>query len=293
VQIEYHVMAQYLSALEGCPAPRVLTEHEPGFGAARDLWQSDRGFGRAKHYLDMLAWKRFEQAITKQVQAIVVFTERDRETLAPIVGETPIIRIPLITTLPEQPLNSYGDDSLGLLFIGNFIHPPNVDAAMRLIGAIFPQVQARISSVVLHIVGDKPTAQMAKLAKENIVVTGRVPCVTPYLDRAAVVVVPLRMGGGMRVKVLEALAAGKAVVASPLAIEGLDLVDGEHVILAKSDQQFSDAIVQLLTDPERRASLEARARVWACANLGWEKSISAYEALYQSLIKCSCTPHQL
>jgi glycosyltransferase involved in cell wall biosynthesis len=121
------------------------------------------------------------------------------------------------------------------------------------------------------------------MASKNIIVTGHVPSVTPYLDRAGLVVVPLRLGGGMRVKVLEALAAGKAVVASPLAIEGLDLVDGEQVVLATNDQQMSDAIVQLLTDPGRRALLAARARAWACANLSWEKSISAYEALHESL----------
>jgi glycosyltransferase involved in cell wall biosynthesis len=293
VQIEYHVMAQYLSALDGYPAPRVLTEHEPGISAACDLWQSVRGISRVIRYFDMLAWKRFEQTITKRVHAIVVFTERDREVLAPIVGKTSIIRIPLTTTPPKQPLDPHGEDSLSLLFIGNFIHPPNVDAAARLIKVILPQVQARIPGAVLRIVGDNPPAQLAKLAKPSVIVTGRVPDVTPYLDRAAVVVVPLRMGGGMRVKVLEALAAGKAVVASALAAEGFDLVDGEQVILAKSDQQFSDAIVQLLADPERRALLAGRARAWACANLDWGKSIAAYEALYQSLIECSCTAQQM
>jgi glycosyltransferase involved in cell wall biosynthesis len=111
--------------------------------------------------------------------------------------------------------------------------------------------------------------------------------VTPYLDRAAVVVVPLRMGGGMRVKVLEALAAGKAVVASRLAVEGLDVVDGKQILLAETDKQFIDAIVQLLYYTERRTALAVCARAWACANLGWEGSIAAYDALYESLIQRS------
>jgi glycosyltransferase involved in cell wall biosynthesis len=91
----------------------------------------------------------------------------------------------------------------------------------------------------------------------------------------------------MRVKVLEALAAGKAVVASRLAVEGLDVVDGKQILLAETDKQFIDAIIQLLTYSERRASLAACARTWACANLGWERSIAAYETLYESLIEDS------
>jgi glycosyltransferase involved in cell wall biosynthesis len=77
------------------------------------------------------------------------------------------------------------------------------------------------------------------------------------------------------------------VVASPLAVEGLDVMDGEHIVLAESDQQFSDAIVQLLAEPERRALVATRARTWACANLDWEQRIAAYEALYDSLMEPS------
>ena len=156
VQIEYHVMGQYLSALEACPAPRVLTEYEPGAAAARDLWQSQHGFARVMHYLDLLAWERYEPTIIKQVQAVVVFTERDRQAVAPSVQHTPIIRIPLGTVLPEHPLNPLGDPPLSLLFVGSFIHPPNVDAAVRLIKAIFPRVLGRFPGLYLHIVGDQP-----------------------------------------------------------------------------------------------------------------------------------------
>jgi len=99
--------------------------------------------------------------------------------------------------------------------------------------------------------------------------------------------VPLRLGGGMRVKVLEALAAGKATVASPLAVEGLDITPGDQVMLAESDQEFADTIGELLADPDKRSSLASRARAWACANLGWERSVAAYEELYRTLIRNS------
>jgi polysaccharide biosynthesis protein PslH len=287
VQVEFHVMAQYLSALDDCSSPRVLTQHEPGAYAARDLWQSSHGLARVIRYFDMLAWERFERTSLSRVQSIVVFTERDREAFHHVSMPPPIVRIPFGTVLPTQPLNPSGDESLSLIFVGNFRHPPNVDAAMRLINEIFPRVQAQIPGLILHIVGDQPTAQIRQWANETIVVTGRVPDVTPYLNRAAIVVVPLYMGGGMRVKVLEALAAGKAVVASRLAVEGLDVKDGNQILLAESDKEFVDVIVQLLAHPEKRISLAASARAWACANLGWDKSIAAYEALYENLIQDS------
>jgi glycosyltransferase involved in cell wall biosynthesis len=289
VQVEYHVMGQYLPALDACPAPRILTEYEPGVKAARDLLDAQQGFAWLPHWLAFLAWERFERVIISQVQAVVAFTERDREALAPVARHTPLVRIPLGMDIPERPLDPLGDLPLSLLFVGNFRHPPNTDAAMRLMSAIFPRVQAHFPALSLHIVGDQPTPQMRQMAKGNVVVTGRVPDVIPYLDRAALVVVPLRLGGGMRVKVLEALAAGKAVIASPLAVEGLDLVDNEHVLLAKTDQQFGDAIVQLLAHPERRTSLATRARAWADTHLRWERSIALYERLYEETIARSAT----
>ena len=292
VQLEYHIMGQYLDALDACPAPRVLTEHEPGVKAAHERWQSQEGLARLMYYLELRAWERFERKIITQVQAVVAFAERDQQAIAPFAQQTPIVRIPLGTVLPELPLNPHGGQPLSLLFIGSFIHPPNVDAAARLSSAIFPHVQARFPGLVLHIVGNQPPFEIRQMANKNIVVTGRVPDVTPYLDHAALVVVPLRLGGGMRVKVLEALAAGKAVIASPLAVEGLDVVDGEQVIVAESDEQFCKAIVQLLADPQKRLALAARARAWACANLSWEKSVKAYEKLYESLIESSRAARQ-
>jgi glycosyltransferase involved in cell wall biosynthesis len=285
VQIEYHVMTQYLYALDNCSASRILVEHEPGAQAARERWRSGQREGWLVPYLDMLAWERFERSAIRAVQAVVVFTERDRRALARFAAQTPIMRIPLGAALPERALNPFGYSPPALLFVGNFIHPPNVDAAARLIGSIFPQVRRQYPELLLFIVGDRPPLWLQQMAGSHVVVTGRVSDVTPYLDRAALVVAPLRFGGGMRVKVVEALAAGKAVVASPRAVEGLDVVDGDQVALAESDAQFADLIIQLLADPERRGVLGACARAWACANLGWEQRAAAYEALYQRLIE--------
>lgn len=284
VQLEFHVMGRYLGALADSHARRVLTEHDPGAKAARQRLDAHLTPGRLMPYLDARAWQRFERAILRQVDAVVVFTERDRQAVEELTASTRVVRIPLGATLPEEPLDPLGVPDT-LLFVGNFEHPPNVDAAVRLIRDILPLVRATRPEATLTIVGDHVSSEIRRLAGTAVVVTGRVPDVEPYLDRAAVVVVPLRLGGGMRVKVLEALAAGKAVVASPLAVEGLDVSDGEQVRLATTDQEFCQAIVRLLDDPAARAALAARARRWASENLDWETSVAAYEALYSSLAR--------
>lgn len=287
IQVEYPVMAQYLPALRGYPAPRVLTEHDPGTKAARDLLEGCRGVCRIGRRIDWMAWRRFERRVIEQVQAVVVFTRPDQHELERLGASTPIIRIPFGVMLPAQALNPLGCEPSSLLFVGSFRHPPNIDAAIRLITSIFPKVQAICPKAVLYIVGDEPTSEMKRLSNGNVIVTGRVPDVSRYLDRAGVVVAPLRCGGGMRVKVLEALAAGKALVASSLAVEGLDVVDGEQVMIAESDEKFAEIIARLLTDPVRRGALAKRARSWACSHLDWESAIASYEALYESLLERS------
>jgi glycosyltransferase involved in cell wall biosynthesis len=115
-------------------------------------------------------------------------------------------------------------------------------------------------------------------------ITGEVPDVGPHLDRASVVVAPLRLGGGMRVKVAEALAAGKAVVATPLAAEGLGARDGDQLLLADDSDAIADVAAELLLDPARRAALATRARTWASEHLAWDAPAAAFERLYDSLL---------
>lgn len=285
VQAEFHVMGQYFDAVPRDRAVRVLVEHEPGSPAARERLRAGRGGGRVLPYADYLAWQRYERATMRRADAVVTFTERDRTALLTSAGRTPVVVIPLGTTLPKQPLEAEGSEPGSVLFFGNFMHPPNVDAARRLTEEIFPRIVARHSGATLYLVGDRAPTGLGSSTTGSIIVTGWVPDVQPYLDRAALVVVPMRLGGGMRVKVLEALAAGKAVVATRLAVEGLGLIDGEQVVLAETDEDIAAAAAALLEDPRRRAALARAARAWACEHLGWDRPAAVYEELYTGLIR--------
>jgi glycosyltransferase involved in cell wall biosynthesis len=284
VQAELSVIAQYLPALEDHSAPRVLVDHDPGAGAARELSRVSHGIERLLHSVDMVAWRRFTKKTTASVDAVVVFTERDRRQVEARSGGTHVVTIPLGMELPDSPLDPLGAPPPSVLFAGGFRHGPNADAGLRLVESIFPRVRSRVSDSVLYLVGADPTRRIRAAAGEGVVVTGAVESVDPYLAFAAVVAAPIRIGGGMRVKVIEALAAGKAIVASRRAVEGLDLTDGEQVLLAESDHEFAQAIIRLLENADLRGAIAGNAREWALANLRLETRLDAFDRLYETLL---------
>jgi glycosyltransferase involved in cell wall biosynthesis len=284
IQAEFHVMGQYFSALKSLNTRRVLVEYEPGRRAALYLQTLPRVLKKFIGRIEKISWQRYEKLLYGQVDAIVAFTEADQRSISETAGRTPIRIIPPGTFIPEVPLNPLGSSPPTLLFVGNFYHPPNAEAARRLAGSIFPSVRQWFPEARLFIVGENPPTDLRLTTSPNVIVTGRVPDVTPYLDGAALLVAPLHLGGGIRIKVLEALAAGKAMVTTPRAAEGLDLQDGEQLAIAETDAEFIARIVQLLRNPEERLALAQRARAWACENIAWEQSIARYETLYNALL---------
>jgi glycosyltransferase involved in cell wall biosynthesis len=271
VQFEFLVMAQYLRALDGTAAARVVVEHDPS--------------SRSRHArLARRVWRRLLLAAAKGADAVVVFTESDLEVVRSFSAEAHIVRIPLAVELPNEPLDPAGS-SPTVLFFGSFAHRPNVKAALRLVQSIFPRVLELHPAARLRLVGAKAPECLRRAADANVVVTGSVPDLAPYLNDAAVVAAPLSEGGGMRLKVLETLAAGKALVASPVAVEGLPSGPGDHFVLASSDGEFAAEIAALLNDPARRVSIARTARRWARENLDLNKVVSSYEALYESVAK--------
>jgi polysaccharide biosynthesis protein PslH len=278
VQAELHVMGQYLA---GLATPTVLVDHDPGAATARDLADWEHGLRRAGRRLDALAWKRYERRILAAADVLVTFTARDAAALAP--SRRAAVIAPGVA-LPSQASDPIGAAPPRVLFLGSFGHPPNVDAAVRLAVDVMPTVREGVPDAVLEIVGDAPPAQVRGLAGDSVIVTGRVPDVRPHLDRAAVVAAPLRLGGGMRVKVLDALASGKALVATPRALAGLPIEPGTHALVADTDAELADALGELLRDPELRRRLGTAARALAAERLTWERAALEYEALYASLL---------
>ena len=278
LHVESAVLGDVLAAAP--QALRVVTFYEPAASVRESMALRGRGLPFA-HRLDALAAAREERRVLGLADAAVVFTERDRRLLAGGAGGgVKVVTIPFGWDVPATACDPTGADPPTLLFVANFAHPPNVDAALTLAQRIFPAVAARHPSVRLEIVGAAPPAQLLALDGGAIRVTGAVRSVRPYLERAAIVVTPIAIGGGMRAKVLEALAAGKAVVASSRAAEGLSAVAGEELVVVDGDERTATAICALLEDAGARRRMAARARAWALRELSWPAVADRYDELY-------------
>lgn len=278
IQVEYQLMAQFLPSRPAIPT--VLVVHEPALRVAENFALARVGLARLLNHADRGAWARFERGATGAADRVVVFTGRDAEVLS---AARPPVVVPLAVPLPEQPLDPLGADPPSLLYIGNFGHPPNVDAARWLVREIFPRIRRAHPSVRLSIVGENAPADLRADAPPGVEFTGGVPDVEPWLDRAAVFVVAARLGGGMRVKTIEALAAGKAIVSTPLGVAGLDLA-GDEVAIAETAEAFAEQVDVLLADPVRRRELAGNARRWAERALGTAGEAQAYESIYAELV---------
>ena len=272
-QVEFGVMAQYVPSLPHA-LPTVLVVHDLAEGSP--VIDADADVGeRLRERLDRRAWARFERDAFGRADVAVVFSERDRRLVQAVTSRPRVEVIPLGIT-PGAPLDPEGTEQ-AVVFVGSFVHPPNVDAARFLVTEILPHVRSAVPDVTTYIVGDAPPATIRQLAGDGVVVTGRVASVQPYLDRAAVVVAPVRLGGGMRVKVLDALGAGKALVATPLGVSGLAIDDGVHALVRDGAAPFGQAVAALLRDPGRRRALATSARAWAERSSSWEATADAYE----------------
>jgi glycosyltransferase involved in cell wall biosynthesis len=282
VQLEYRIMGQYLPAVRARSLPCVLVDPDPdGPETVPSSFLAPA---------ERRAWASLGRAVSEQVDSLVVFTERDRRAVSTLSPGTRVVCIPLAYDLWDRPFDPAGAHGHRVLCVGSFVHPPNADAASRLARDIFPAVKARVPDATLELVGSHATPEVHALAGDGITVHADVPDVRPHLDAAAVLAVPVRSGGGMRVKVLEGLAAGKAIVATSLALEGLDVQDREAVRIADTDEQFVEAVVELLTFVEVRTALARAGRQWAEQHLDMDAQVRAYEALYASLPAAQTQP---
>lgn len=279
IQVEDNAMAQYRYPTH---VPRVLTEHEVRLPALVDRDSSTSLVQRVLGALEWHRWRRYQAAVWQRFDRIQVFTPRDAAALGALV---PPLREqvhinPFGVTLPRS-LDPGCEEDGHIVFVGGFAHPPNVDAALWLGHEILPLLRVLRPGVRLTIVGSQPPPVVQALASADCVVTGRVPSVEPYLERATVMIAPLRVGGGMRVKVLEAMAYGKAVVTTSLGAEGVAAHDHQPPLLvADNARALAHATALLLRQPAARRTLGRRARAFVAEHHSWAAYGQRLEAVY-------------
>jgi glycosyltransferase involved in cell wall biosynthesis len=263
VHAEFAVTAQYARDVA---APVVVTDHSV-----------------AADGLDDAAMRRFRRDAYRNVRGIVCFTEREVTELRSVIGDQPPVHlIPLGVEVPPTPLDDSGTES-SLLFTGSFEHPPNVDALRRIVERVLPMVRAQLPGVQLTVVGAGAPHDL--VARPGVTATGDVESVEPYLREAAVVLGPVWSGGGMRVKVLEALAAGKAVATTGLGADGLDLTPGKQAAVADDEEALAREVVTLLADPDRRRRLGAAGRAHVAERFAWDRIAPRYDVVYAEVAR--------
>jgi sugar transferase (PEP-CTERM/EpsH1 system associated) len=257
------------------PCPAVLFTHN----VEAEIWRRhhERQGNPLQRMLFGQQWRRmlrFEGDTVGRFDLVLAVSDSDRDTLLRLYPEqlrAPVFTVPTgvdtsyFAPRPERPIAPRH-----LVFTGSMDWIPNEDAMKHFCGEILPRIRAEEPEVTLSIVGRAPTPAVQRLAQiAGVEVTGTVPDVRDHIDRAAVYIVPIRIGGGTRLKIFEAMGMGKAIVSTTVGAEGLPVTDGRDVVIADSAPAFAEAVVALIRDPARRLHLERAARELVVARHDW------------------------
>jgi glycosyltransferase involved in cell wall biosynthesis len=286
-QLEFTQMAQY--AADCAPAKTVLVEHD----VTLDLYQQLLAQGddwELGHQLER--WVRFETAAWLQVDRVVTMSEKDR---ALILGHglpaAKTLCLPNGVDLERFRPAARAPDPRRLLFIGSFAHLPNVLAVDFFLREAWPQLKT--GGATLHIIAgarhqyylDRYHDRVEpELLQPGIEIEDFVADVRPAYERATLVVAPLVASAGTNIKIMEAMAMGKAIVSTPAGINGLDLNPGSDVLVANTGTEMARAILDLLRDPARRQAIEREARFTVECKFDWDVIARRQRQLYEELV---------
>jgi glycosyltransferase involved in cell wall biosynthesis len=286
------IQCEYLHTLNFIPNlrefPSLLTHHEVLSLVRERSFRSSRGVGQwASRFIKWKLISAYEKRVCRKVKSVVALSTVDQAylKLRLKVSEPRLARTGIDTEY-FQPFPGCEEIPGSLVFVGYFKHPPNVEALHYFFRRIWPGVLEAVPEATITIIGRfAPPEVLAYSQRDVVTFADFVPDLRPYLQRHAVFVAPIISGAGLRGKILEALAMGKAVVATRRAVEGYPFVHGQELMVAGTAQEFSQYVIDLLRDPARRAALGriGRARVEAEFNCGG--FTETYELLHSELFQ--------
>lgn len=261
--------------------PHVIVPYE-----SRSLWMRryiEKHGGSLDVYKNLFWSRQFEKWMFEPYARTVVLAEPDQDELIKL---NPKIKLSVIPNGidPEtfSPCENVEREPAAFVFIGNYQYGPNEDAANKLIYDMFPKIQQQIPDAKLILVGNQPTEKMLENTNPQIEITGRVPDVVDYLCKGTIYLCPLTFGAGLKNKVLEALASGIPMVATPLSVDGITGEHQKHFIVSDVDN-FVEATVQLYKDKPLQQTISVNGRELVISQYSWKSVAERYTELYQEI----------
>jgi polysaccharide biosynthesis protein PslH len=286
VQIEFVQMAPFLSARHASNGPLfVLDEHNIEYDILRRTAKASTGAARTVY--NAFNWRKLareERSAWRRFDGVTLTSARDEQLLHEDFPSCRTAVIPNGVDVNEFPRSSGAIDADSLVFFGAINYFPNADGVMYFADEVFPTVRRRRPAASFRVIGPGASPEVLQRQHNGVEIVGMVDDVNPYIDRAAVVVVPLRIGGGTRLKIVEALSKGKPVVSTRLGAEGLDVVDGKHLLLADEPQEFADQVERVLADSDLAQRLGAAGRRLMEDRYSWGTITRQLEDFYAELL---------
>jgi glycosyltransferase involved in cell wall biosynthesis len=267
--------------------PSVLFQHN----VESEIWRrhAETETNPVKRLVYGVEFKRilaYEKRAVQRFHHVIAVSEHDRELMTAWVDPARVTVVPTGVDLqqfaPSGPGVSSRDGAPLVMFVGAMDWEPNIDAVGYFCKQVWPSVLAQIPAARFRIVGRNPDRRVQCFASRSVEVTGRVSSVIDHLREAAVVVVPLRIGGGTRLKIYEAMAAGKAIVSTSVGAEGLDVRHGQDIILADYPKVFAEAVLMFLQDIDARRRYESAAAELA-ARYDWTAVGARFEEVLEKV----------
>jgi glycosyltransferase involved in cell wall biosynthesis len=270
---------------DSLPCPAILFTHN----VESEIWRRhvENATNQVSRRLMTTQWRRmlrFEGAALSRFDLVLAVSDADRQTFGRLYPQSLTAPVHVVQTGVDTSYFAPMDGEhrakrAHLVFTGSMDWLPNEDGMQYFVRDILPRIRQVEPDTTLSIIGRSPTPAVRRLADDSrIQVTGSVDDVRPHVAQGSVYVVPLRIGGGTRLKIFEAMAMGKAVVSTTIGAEGLPVTPGQHVLIADQPQQFADAVVQIIRDHEGRRRLETEARKLVVERYDWSAVASDFEA---------------
>ena len=279
IQIESLEMAAYLPVIQrkAPNTPVIYDSFNAEFDLQRSVYEAERGNMRRLPgaLYSLIQWRRlirFEREVCQSVTHTIAVSDADADSFRELVpkGRVSVVPNGINTQQYAQHDSSLDLGDNALVFTGSMGYRPNVDAAIWFAEQILPAIRERISTAKFFVVGSNPHPRLDVLReRDDVEITGWVPKVNPFLHAATVYVVPMRMGSGTRLKLLQAMAAGKAVVSTRTGAQGLYVSDNVELCLADTTVAFADAVSGLLQHPDQRQEIGAAGANYVKDNYDW------------------------